>query len=70
MRDHLNIVLALAFIILGSVLLYDGVSSSDASQSARIIAGAASLSLGLVVSRTALMNWWKWKKLSKDYRNI
>jgi membrane protease YdiL (CAAX protease family) len=70
MRDYLNIFLALVFLILGSVLLYDGVSSSDANQSARILAGAASLSLGLVILRAALKNWWKWKKLSKDYRKI
>jgi hypothetical protein len=52
MRDYLNIFLALVFLILGSVLLYDGVS------------------LGLVILRAALKNWWKWKKLSKDYRKI
>jgi uncharacterized membrane protein len=70
MRDHIGIVLALVFLILGAVLLYDGVSSSDVNQSTRIIAGAALLSLGLIILRNALKNWWKWKKLSRDYRNI
>jgi cytochrome c biogenesis protein CcdA len=70
MRDHLGIVLALVFLTLGAALLYDGVSSSDANQSARIIGGAALLALGLTIMRTALKNWWKWKKMSRDYRNI
>jgi membrane protease YdiL (CAAX protease family) len=70
MRDILGIFLALVFLALGAVLLYDGVSTSDVSQSARTIGGAALLTLGFTIMLIALKNWWKWKKLSKDYRDI
>ncbi len=70
MRDHLATFIALILLIAGAGLLYDGVSTSDVSQSARIIGGAALLTLGLTISLFVLRNWWKWRKLSRDYRNI
>jgi len=73
MRDDLGIFLALILLTTGSVLLYEGVSTSDVSQSARTIGGAALLSFGLIILRIVLKNWWKWRKLSKvprDYRDV
>jgi pilus assembly protein TadC len=70
MRDTLGIFIALVLLILGAVLLYDGVSTNDASQSAKAIGGAALLSLGLTIMRFALKNWWKWRKVSRDYRDV
>jgi len=70
MRDALGIFLALVFLTVGALLLYDGVSTTDLTQSARIIGGAALLSLGLAITLIVLKNWWKWKKVSRHYRDI
>jgi hypothetical protein len=70
MRDALGIFLALIFLTVGVVLLYDGVSTTDVTQTAKIIGGAALFSLGLIVLRIGLKNWWKWRKISRDYRDV
>ena len=46
MLDKLGLAYALAFLLLGGVLLYDAVSVSDLSQTAKVIAGAAFFALG------------------------
>jgi len=61
--------LAFLFLITGAVLLYDGFSTSDLSQSAKVIGGAIFLSLGLVRSWFAVKNWWKWRTVYKESRN-
>jgi len=69
MRDGLGLFFGVIFLLAGTVLLYDGVSSADASQSATIIAGATFLSLGSIVMWTVLRNWWEWRKEYRRYRN-
>jgi hypothetical protein len=51
------------------MLLYDGVSTTDPSQTARVIAGATLLALGLTVMPIVLKNWWEWRKIERRYRN-
>jgi hypothetical protein len=70
MRDHLGIFISLVLLVLGGVLLYDGISGVDPNQSTRIIGGAAFVSLGLINLRIVLKNWWKWRKLSRGYRDV
>jgi pilus assembly protein TadC len=70
MRDHLGIFISLVLLILGGVLVYDGIFGADPNQSTRIIGGAALVSLGLINLRIVLKNWWKWRKLSRDYRDV
>jgi len=61
--------LVFLFLITGTVLLYDGVSASDLSQTAKVIGGAIFLSLGLISSWFGVKNWWKWRTVYKEYRN-
>jgi cytochrome c biogenesis protein CcdA len=68
-RDALGIALGLVFLAFGVVLLYDGVTTADVTQTANIIGGAALLSFGLIVLRAVLKNWWKWRKVLRDSRN-
>jgi hypothetical protein len=51
------------------VLLYDGFSTSDLSQTAKLIGGAIFLSLGLVSLWFGVKNWWKWRTVYKESRN-
>jgi len=53
-------------VLIGAVLLYDGVSTSDVTQTARVIAGAAFLSLGLMALWFTMKRWVQWKR---DYKN-
>jgi len=69
MRDDLGLFFGLIFLIAGAMLLYNGVSNADATQSAAIIGGATFLSLGSVVMWTLLRNWWEWRKEYRRYRN-
>jgi len=64
MPDNLALCFAsICFLIGGAALLYDGGSTSDVTQTARIIAGAAFLALGF----TAL--WFIAKRLVEWRRN-
>jgi hypothetical protein len=68
-RNELSIVLALLFLSLGALLVYEGnVSSGDLTQSARIIGGAVLFALGL--NLPIVMNNGKWKKPPKHYRTF
>lgn len=49
----------------GAVLLYAGVSESDAAQTARVIGGAAFFSLGLVVMSLVVKDWWERRRREK-----
>ncbi|HXM94618.1 MAG TPA: hypothetical protein VN943_08165 [Candidatus Acidoferrum sp.] len=68
MRDTLGVFFALVLFTLGAALLNDGSSQSDLSQTAKIIGGAASLSVGVMSMCSALKNWLKWKRGYKEYR--
>jgi hypothetical protein len=69
MRDNWALCFAVSLITIGAALLADGSYKSDASQSARIIGGAAFLSAGLAGIWFALKNWLKWKRVDKEYGN-
>jgi hypothetical protein len=69
MRDDLALFFALIIVIPGAALLYDGISSADASQTIRVIGGALLLTLGLTIMSIVLRNWWKWKKVLARHRN-
>jgi len=45
MLDKLGLSFAVVFLLLGSILLYDAVSKSDLTQTARVIGGAVFLAL-------------------------
>ena len=69
MRDTLAPFFALVFLTIGTMMLVGGISTSDVIQTARIIGGAAFLSVGLTSLSFALKNWLKWKRFYKAYRN-
>ena len=56
MLDNLGITIASICLLLGAVVLYDGISKPDASQPLRVIGGAALLSLGLTTLWLVLKN--------------
>jgi len=66
MPDNLALCFASICVLIGAVLLYDGVSTSDVTQTARVIAGAAFLSLGLMALWLTMKRWVQWKR---DYKN-
>ncbi len=68
MRDHVGIFFSAVFLLIGAAIVYDGVASSDAGQSARVLAGAAILALGITTMRLVLKNWWKERKLYRESR--
>jgi hypothetical protein len=57
---------ALTLLIAGVVLLHDTSSGAESSQSAKILSGAACVSVGLVSGWLALANWLKWRKLLRQ----
>ena len=69
MRDDLGLFFGLVFLIIGGVLLYNGTSNADASQSAAVIGGATLLSLGSVVTWTLVKNWWEWRREYRKFRD-
>ena len=69
MRDSLSLLFTLIFLLGGAGLLYDGVSKSDPTQTAKIIAGATFLALGLTTMRIVLKGWMDWWKERTRYRD-
>jgi hypothetical protein len=61
--------LAFLFLTAGAMLLYDGFSTSDLTQTTKVIGGASLLSLGFVGLWFCVKNWWKWRTVYKEYRN-
>jgi len=57
---------ALLLLVVGSLLLNDGISKSDISQTVKVITGAMLLSLGLISICIAVKNWWKVKRIYKE----
>jgi uncharacterized membrane protein len=68
MLDTIFPLLAFLFFVVGTALLYDGVSASDFAQMAKTIGGASFLSLGLVSLWISVKNWWKGRTVYKEYR--
>jgi len=59
MRDHFSLFISPILVVLGTVVVYDGVLSHDASQSMRVLGGAALLALGLIQLQGIFKNWWR-----------
>lgn len=57
---------ALASLLLGAVLLYDAVSVTDLTQTAKVVAGAVFFALGLVTISLLAKNWWESRKHNKN----
>ncbi len=67
MPGLISIAFALTFLLTGGLLLHDGVLGRDRMQM-EIIAGAALLSVGVVISVLLLRDWIKWKRELAKYR--
>jgi drug/metabolite transporter (DMT)-like permease len=65
----LELVFGLIVFIAGAALLYNGVTNTEATQSATIIAGATFFSLGATILWNLLKNWWGWRREYRRYRN-
>jgi hypothetical protein len=68
MLDNLGITVASACLLLGAVVLYDGIAEPDASQFLRVIGGAALLSLGLTTIWLVLKNKLEWRRNYRKWR--
>lgn len=69
MRDSFALLFALIFLVVGAALLAGENANSDVTQTARMLAGAAFLSVGLICLSLALKSWLKWKRDYKEYRD-
>jgi len=69
MPDAIAPFLAFLCLTVGALLLYDGVSTPDLTQTAKVIGGASFLSLGSVGLWFGVKNWLKWRSIYKEYRN-
>jgi hypothetical protein len=69
MPDAIAPFLAFLCLTVGALLLYDGVSTPDLTQTAKVIGGASFLSLGSVALWFGVKNWLKWRSIYKEYRN-
>jgi hypothetical protein len=64
MLDILGLAVASVFLVLGGVLLYDGFSKPDATQTLMIV-GAVLMSLATVILTTRKLNRY-WKKTTRQ----
>jgi phosphatidylserine synthase len=69
MRDSFSIFFSGLSIVLGGTLLYSGVANNETNQTSLVIAGAAFLALGLILSRIMVRNWLKEKALYRTSRS-
>jgi len=69
MRDSLSLLFTLIFLLSGAGLLYDGALKSDPTQTAKVVAGATFLALGLTTMRIVLKGWMDWWKERARYRD-
>ena len=65
MLNKLGIVSAVIFLLTGAVLLYGSVSGPDTSQTARLLGGATSVSLGLLAILLVVKDWLEWRRQYK-----
>ena len=66
MLNKLGVAFALVSVLLGATLLYDAVSVSDLSQTAKVISGAVFFALGLVTICLLAKDWWEFRKHEKN----
>jgi hypothetical protein len=69
MLNNLGFFSGALFLLAGAVLLHEGVSNADASQTAAILGGAMFFSIGSALMWTVLKNWWEWRRECRTYRN-
>ena len=69
MLDTIAPFLAFVFLVVGVALSYDGLSTSDLMQTAKMIGGASFISLGFVSLWFGVKKWWKSRALYKELRN-
>ena len=69
MPGLISIISALAVLLAGAWLLYDGISARDPLHlQTEIVAGATLLSVAVVSSVLLLRDWIKWKRAFGKYR--
>ena len=68
MLDNLGMAIASISLLLGGALLYDSVSTGDASQAPKLMGGAVLLSVGLTTMLRILKNKLEWRRNYKKYR--
>ena len=68
MLDNLTIATSSICLLIGAVLLQDGVSKPDTNQIVRVLGGAALLSLGLITLLLVVKRKLEWRQNYKKYR--
>jgi hypothetical protein len=68
-ENTLNLFVVVSLLTGGAVLLHDGLSGPDSSQTARILGGATFVSAGLVSGWLALANWFKSRKVLRENKS-
>ena len=68
MLDNLGLAIGSICLVLGAVLLYDGLFTRDATQSLMVIGGALLISLGAMAIGLMLKNKLDWRRNYKKYR--
>ena len=66
MLDNLRLSFGFLSLLIGVLLLREGVSNADASQTARVVGGAVLVSLGLISIWFVLKNWLELRKYFKN----
>jgi hypothetical protein len=67
MLYELRLLFAFILLLAGTFLVLDAVSSPDPTQTAAVIAGAVSFSLGLVTVSFVAKDWWEWRRFCKNH---
>jgi uncharacterized protein YjeT (DUF2065 family) len=67
MLDNLRLSFGFFSLLIGMVLLYDGSSNAQVSQTARLVGGAVFVSLGLISLWFVAKNWLELRKYFKNH---
>jgi hypothetical protein len=70
MLNKLGLSFALVSLLMGIILLNDGVSRLDSFQTLGVIGGAFFFALGLVTISLVAKDWWGEKKHRKEARRV
>ena len=69
MLDNFGIVIGSICLVLGALLLYNGLSTQEATQSLEVIGGAVLVSLGTITVGLMVWNKLEWRRNYKKDRN-
>ena len=69
MLDNFGLAIGSICLVLGAVLLYDGLSMIETTQSLDVIGGAVLISLGAITTGLMLRNKLEWRRNYKKDRN-